>query len=487
MKLKELLKNVEYFSNDNLEIEIKSISFDSRESQESGLFVCVCGENANGHDFAFEAVRKGAVAIVCEKKIEISVPQVIVSSSRKALPFLFSNFYENPQNSLKIVGITGTNGKTTTSFLIKSILETSGKTVGLIGTQGAYFGNQLVQTSFTTPDPQILFKLLFEMKNFGIEYVVMEVSAHALFLEKVAPITFETAVFTNLTQDHLEFFKTMENYKNAKLKLFSMSKSAVLNFDDPVGIEIAKKINVPFFSFGLNSPVDIFALNIVSSGGKTEYVVNLVDNIFHVKSNLIGKFNVSNSLASAGVGAILGFSEIQIKNGLEALDCVPGRVNTISLSNGALAVIDFAHTPDGIEKILSSLKEIGHKRIITVFGCSGNKDKSKRRLMGQIAEKYSDFVVLTSDNPCFENPWLIIDDIEHGMKKFAHTRFVDRKDAVEFAIKLSRKGDVVAILGKSGENFQDINGVKIPYSDFEIVRQANTELKVEQIKLGGAK
>lgn len=485
MKLGEILKNIENKTNLNLDMQVDGITANSKNVEKNFVFVCLCGTNSNGHDFAKEAIQNGAVAIVCETPLEQGIAQILVKSTRAALSILCSNFYGNPQNNFKTIGITGTNGKTTTSFLIKSILEQSGKKVGLIGTQGAFFGKQFVSTNFTTPDPEILFKVLKDMANFGVEYVVMEVSAHALFLEKVCAIKFDVAVFTNLTQDHLDFFGTMQNYKNAKFKLFENAKAAILNFDDDVGLEISKTLQIPYVSYATGAPSDVFALNITLEFGKTNYVVNLLDNVFNVKSNLIGSFNVSNSLAAAATCAILGFNQNEIKNGLEALECVPGRVNSILLANGAVAVVDFAHTPDGIEKVLLALKQLKFKRIITVFGCSGNKDKSKRSIMGQIAEKLSDFVVLTSDNPCYENPQLIIEDIEHGMKKTAHTRFIERKDAISFAIKLSRKGDVVAILGKGGEDFQDVNGVKIPYSDFEVVALENETMQINNISKGG--
>lgn len=481
MNLENLIKNLEAKVIGETNIDILDITYNSKKVKKGSLFVCLCGENSDGHDFAKDAERNGAAAILCEKQVQVNIPQIIVSSTRKALSKVFSCFYDNPQNKLKIIGLTGTNGKTTTSFLIKSILEESGKKVGLIGTQGAFIGKQFFQTGLTTPDPQLLFKLLKQMVDFGVEYVVMEVSAHALALDKTEGIVFEVGVLTNLTQDHLDFFKTMENYKRAKFKLFEGNKikSAVLNFDDEFGRKLAETITVPFLSYSLNNPSDVFAAKIGNKNGKNKFIVNILDNVFDVESNLIGEFNIYNSLAAASVAAMLGCSTKQIKNGLEKLFGVEGRLNRFNLSNGVVAFIDFAHTPDGIEQALNAIRELKFKQIITVFGCSGNRDKDKRHKMGQIAEKLSDYVVLTTDNPRFENPELILDDIEIGMEKTAHTRFVSREQAIEFALTLAKKGDCVAILGKGAETYQDINGVNVPYSDFEVVKNFNENLHRE--------
>lgn len=481
MNLENLIKNLEAKVIGETNLDILDITYNSKKVKKGSLFVCLCGENSDGHDFAKDAERNGAAAILCEKQVQVNIPQIIVSSTRKALSKVFSCFYDNPQNKLKIIGLTGTNGKTTTSFLIKSILEESGKKVGLIGTQGAFIGKQFFQTGLTTPDPQLLFKLLKQMVDFGVEYVVMEVSAHALALDKTEGIVFEVGVLTNLTQDHLDFFETMENYKRAKFKLFEGNKikSAVLNFDDEFGRKLAETITVPFLSYSLNNPSDVFAAKIGNKNGKNKFIVNILDNVFDVESNLIGEFNIYNSLAAASVAAMLGCSTKQIKNGLEKLFGVEGRLNRFNLSNGVVAFIDFAHTPDGIEQALNAIRELKFKQIITVFGCSGNRDKDKRHKMGQIAEKLSDYVVLTTDNPRFENPELILDDIEIGMEKTAHTRFVSREQAIEFALTLAKKGDCVAILGKGAETYQDINGVNVPYSDFEVVKNFNENLHRE--------
>ena len=272
MQLKNLIKNLKCENRGNLDVEIENICFNSKEVSENSLFVCLVGENSNGHNFAKEAEQKGAKAIVCEKELPVSTAQIIVENSRKALSTICSNFNGNPEKKLKIVGITGTNGKTTTSFLIKSILESAGKKVGVVGTEGVYFGKQFLKTNLTTPDPTVLFKIFKEMVENGIEYVAIEVSAHSLFFDKTEGVVFDVGILTNLTQDHLDFFKDMGNYKNTKAKLFSEMKikSAVLNFDDKFGIELGEKILIPFVSYGINNPSDVFAINIEQKNGKTK-------------------------------------------------------------------------------------------------------------------------------------------------------------------------------------------------------------------------
>ena len=489
MKIKQLLDGVEFEGAilKNLEnFEIEEFFFDSRKVTKNSLFICLIGENTDGHNYALEAQEKGARAIVCQKFLsQISIPQIVVKNTRAAYSKICANFYLNPQSKLKMVAITGTNGKTTTSYLLSSIISCAKENVGILGTEGTYIGKQFIKTDLTTPDPEVLFKILGQMVESKVKYVVMEASAHALFLDKLSPIVFDVGIFTNLTQDHLDFFKTMEVYKQSKLKLFCQVKTAVLNFDDEFSREIENQIKVPFLSYSLINPADVFALDIVKKPDKTSYVVNLLDQVFFVESNLLGEYNIYNSLAAATGAAVLGFSKEQIKKGLEKLSGVPGRLNCFLLCNGATAIVDFAHTPDGITKVLSTIKQMPFRRIITVFGCGGNRDKSKRPLMGKAAEMFSDFVIITSDNPRYENPELILDDIEYGMKKNGHTRIVNREVAVCHALELAQEGDVVAILGKGAETYQDINGVKSPYSDLEVVYLKNEEMAISKVIEGG--
>ena len=486
MKLGDLLFEIDFEGEAVLDLEIEGIFYDSRKVVPKSLFICLVGENTDGHNYVKEAQERGAAAIVCQRKTDgITVPQIVVKNSRAAYSKICANLYSNPQNELKMIAITGTNGKTTTSYLLASIISKAGFKAGLIGTEGTYIGEQFLKTDLTTPDPETLFKVLREMANCGVKYVVMEASAHALYLDKLDPITFEIGIFTNFTQDHLDYFQTMENYKHAKLKLFSKVKVAILNVDDPVGYQLSSSLQIPIITYGLKAPCDVFAVDIVKKPNKTSFVVNLLDDVFKVQINLLGEYNIYNALAASSAAAAIGISAEELSRGLAALKSVPGRLNSFLLCNGATAIIDFAHTPDGIVKVLSTLKQMPFRRIITVFGCGGNRDKKKRPLMGRAAEKFSDFVILTSDNPRYENPELILDDIEHGMKKNGHTRIVNREIAVCHALDLSKDGDVVAILGKGAEEYQDINGVKAPYSDLDVVHLKNEEMAVSKIVNGG--
>ena len=369
MKLGDLLFEIDFEGDANLDLEIEEVFYDSRKVTLKSLFVCLVGENTDGHNYVKDAQIRGAAAIVCQRKTEgITVPQIVVKNSRAAYSKICANLYSNPQNKLKMIAITGTNGKTTTSYLLSSIISNGGFKVGLIGTEGTYIEDRFLKTDLTTPDPETLFKVLREMADCGVEYVVMEASAHALYLDKLSPITFEIGIFTNFTQDHLDYFQTMENYKQAKLKLFSKVGAAVLNVDDPVGLNLSSTLQIPTITYGLKLPCDVFAVDIVKKPNKTEFVVNLLDNIFKAKINLLGEYNIYNALAAASAAAAIGIGEEQICRGLAALKSVPGRLNSFLLCNGAVAIVDFAHTPDGIIKVLSTLKQMSFKRIITVFG-----------------------------------------------------------------------------------------------------------------------
>ena len=482
MKISKLLLNLNLNKTFKIECDddIVDISFDSRKKfNKNGMFVCLKGENTDGHFFAEQAIKNGAKYVVCERELGVTKNEIIVKNTRVALAVLASNFYNNACKSLKIIAITGTNGKTTTTYLIKSILEAAGKKVGLIGTEGAFVNQQYFKVNLTTPDPLDLHKLFYTMQQNGCEYCVMEASAHSLYFDKLYGINFEVAIFSNLTQDHLDFFKTMENYAAAKLKLFSKftSKLAVLNFDDSFIRKMANNLEIPYISFALESPADCFAIDIQKNCYTSSFVLNLNDEVFDVSINLPGKYNIQNALAAATCVSLLGIKKEQICEGLKNLKFVSGRFNPVPLYSGATAIIDFAHTPDGIKNILMAIRELKPKRLITVFGCGGNRDKTKRPQMAEISEKLSTFTIATSDNPRFENPELILDDIEKGFSTDRYIRVCDRAKAVEVALNLARRGDIVAILGKGAEEYQDINGVKARYSDYEVVKNFNNKLE----------
>ncbi len=454
------------------ETEINELFFNSKQKVTNGLFFCLRG-NTDGHEYAEEALQNGAVALVCERKLEIDVPQIIVKNTRKAMTNAAAAFCGYPQRKLKIVGITGTNGKTTTSFIVKSILTAWGKRVALIGTNGIYYNDKFITTNLTTPDPIELFSLLKTFCSDGIEYVVMEVSAHAAALEKIDGIFFEVGAFTNLTQDHLDFFGDMERYYDAKRKfLLNSCKRVVINADDDYGLKLLSKAKNAL-SYGYNNPSDVFGINLKMSEHGLSYVLNIMDEIIGVKFSLTGRFNMYNTMCAAATCYCLGASCDAIEDGIKRVRKIDGRFNIINTTSCSI-IIDFAHTDDGLKNVLAAIKEFSRAKIITVFGCGGNRDSTKREKMGKVASEFSDFVVITSDNPRDENPIAIMEQIEKGVT-CPHRLIKDRKEAIKFAVCSAAKDDIVLIAGKGAENYQEIKGKKIPYSDEEYVMQLVAE------------
>ena len=484
MRLTELLKNikVKQIIGDSLEnIEIMHLEMDSRRKMERGLFFCVKGENIDSHECVNEAIRNGAVAVIAERKLEINVCQIIVEDSRETIGRIASTYYGCPTEHLKIIGITGTNGKTTTSYMLASILEKAQKRVGVIGTLGICYAQKHIKNDMTTPEPLVLQRTLAEMVRYGIEYVVMEVSAHALYYQKTSGIRFAACIFTNFTQDHLDFFQTMENYSKAKEKLFmrDICPIAILNGDDTLGRtlgimrngDLEGKEDCKTMFYGLQTPSDAFAIVTNENLYGTECMLNINDSLCRISLSLVGKHNVYNALAAATCAMELGIENEAIEAGLNELKGVNGRLENVATFQGAEIYVDFAHTPDGLEKSLDSLRAHCKGRLICLFGCGGNRDKSKRPKMGETAAKKSDFCVLTSDNPRYEDPLDIISEIEKGYRRFSVKYVVvpDRKKALDYAVDFLRKGDILLVAGKGGEEYQEIMGIKYAFSDHEVI------------------
>jgi len=473
MKLKDLLKGLKIEKTlGSVDVDIKSIENDSKTVSKGSLFVALTGKDFDGHKFVREAEIYGAVAVIVERETETSLTQIVVKDTREALSIISGNFYLNPARKMKIVGVTGTNGKTTTASLIRSVLDYAGIPCGLIGTLGAYYGKTHVETNLTTPDPKDLHKILFDMYNAGIKVVVMEVSAHAIDLKKVQGIPFEIGVFTNLSQDHLDYFLDMETYKNAKLKFFDKRcKYIVSNSDDEVGREIIKN-NVGVISYGINNPADVFAMDVKTNAKNTEFILNLFDAVYEFRTGLIGVHNVENLLATCTVSALLGVKTDLIVEKLSKAVAVSGRLEKIENKNYDIYV-DYAHTPDGLKKVLQTLKREIKGRLICVFGCGGNRDEQKREIMGKISGEYADFTVITSDNPRFEDPMMIIKDVEKGVLSKTNNFVVveDRREGIKYALNYAKSGDVVLIAGKGAEKYQEILGIKHPYNDKDTVNE----------------
>ncbi len=453
--------------------EIKGLCTDSRVAEDGDLFFCFRGGNVDSHEFAEEAVLRGAAAIVCERELQLPCAQLVVKDGREAMAKIAAAYYFHPEKKMRMIGVTGTNGKTTTCHLLRAVLEAAGRKVGLIGTLGAQFCGRNVSPDLTTPDPVSLFSLLADMRKEGVEDVVMEVSAHALALGKVCPIRFEVGVFTNLTRDHLDFFGNMTAYGEVKKKLFAPGSChfAVYNADDKFTEELLR-IRTPHTTFGLETPADAFALVEGETLYGSKILLNLSDELCEAELKLTGRHNVQNALAAACAAKALGATAEEIAEGLSSLSSVDGRLERVGTYNGAEIFVDFAHTPDGLEKSLACLKDHCEGRLIALFGCGGNRDEGKRRVMGETAAKLCDFCVITSDNPRFEEPCAIIAEIEEGYRSVSkeYTAVEERDKAIEYAIKLLKEGDVLLVAGKGGETYQEIMGIKYELNDKDVIK-----------------
>ncbi len=475
MKLSQLIKNLTYEKVcGNAEVEIEGLCANSQKVKKGDLFICYGGLSFDSHAVAEEAKRAGAVALVCERQLDCSLPQVIVRGGREAMSALAAEFYLHPEKKLKLVGVTGTNGKTTTTFMLKSIFDKKGIKSAIVGTLGVFYGDIVISPGLTTPDPLFMYSLFADMAADGVQYVFMEVSAHAIYFGKIAGLRFEAGIFTNCTQDHLDFFGDMKRYSACKESFFmdGKCKISVVNVDDRLGLRLLK--NVPgAISYGLENPCDSFAVNIEESLEGTRFVINLSDELAEIELSLAGRHNVYNALAAATCAHALGIDAECVAEGLKQLKCVPGRLERVAQHNGGEIFVDFAHTPDGLEKSLTTLKKLCKGKLYCLFGCGGNRDATKRPIMGRIAAKISDFVIITSDNPRFEDPYDIIMQIEKGVAE-AGGRYVsvtDRELAIEYALNLIGDGDVLLVAGKGGETTQEIMGVKHSFSDNQVIKK----------------
>ncbi|MDE7394698.1 MAG: UDP-N-acetylmuramoyl-L-alanyl-D-glutamate--2,6-diaminopimelate ligase [Clostridiales bacterium] len=475
MRLKDLVATEE-------DADISGIAFSSDNVNKGDLFFFLKGSTFDGHDFAAQAEKMGAAAVVCEREVSVSVPCVRVPDTRFAFAKAASAFYGDPAKKLKTFGITGTNGKTTTAYILAEILRQAGENVGLIGTNCVRYGTVYRAANLTTPDPIELYATLADMVNTGVTSVVMEVSAHALALRKTAGICYTVVGFTNLTQDHLDYFTDMETYACAKAKLFTAENAqrAVFNADDAFGRRLIGNCEIPFLSYGTQNPADVFGINLTMSAEGLRYVINAEDDIGEVKFALPGRFNMYNTLCAAAMAKAAGIGLKTILHGIKAVKRVDGRYNVINAADFSV-IIDFAHTSDGLRNIITSVREFAPARLIVVFGCGGDRDKTKRPQMGEVAARYADFCIITSDNPRSEDPNAIITDVLQGVppdrKAFVHSEPV-RTEAIKQAFSMAERGDIVLIAGKGAENYQEIKGVKHAYNDEAFVMQLLADKKV---------
>lgn len=488
MKVNELIKYVKVRKVVGDEfVEVKGVSYDSREVKEGDLFVAIKGLNVDGHRFIPEAVLSGAVAVVLENDaviddsyfVERGVTKIVVQDSRKALALISSAFYGFPSQKLKLIGVTGTNGKTTTTHLIKAILENAGFGTGLIGTINYVVGDEVIPAIQTTPESLEINGFLKHMVDKGLSVCVMEVSSHALALDRVFGLDFDVGVFTNITRDHLDFHGTFEAYFQAKKILFDSLKGdacAIYNIDDPNGEKIVADTKAMKLSYGRDERAVIKPKDVMLSFNGIELVIQTPTGVIDVKSKLIGEFNVYNILSAVAVGYALGVDFENIKKGIESVENVKGRFERIVSPFGYTVIIDYAHTPDALEKCINAILNLREKtgggKLITVFGCGGDRDRGKRAIMGRISTEKSDVTVITSDNPRFEDPERIISDILEGVKEDSvYYVFVDRKEAIIRALEMAQEGDIVLIAGKGHEEYQIIRDMKIPFSDVQVVKE----------------
>lgn len=469
MKLSQILKGINV-KNEYEDKEIAEVTSDSRQVQEGYLFVCIKGASFDGHTVAGEMLEKGAAAVVSER--DLGLPnQIIVDDTRDAYSPICANFFSNPADSLKLIGLTGTNGKTTTTFLIKQILENVGKKVGLIGTVQNMVGDEIYPAHYTTPDPHELQGLFRKMVDASCEYCVMEVSSQALAQGRVKGIHFLVGAFTNLTQDHLDYHKTWENYFNAKRMLFENCDIAVTNIDDKNGLKIVEGLPCKVKTYSVdNNNSDYTAKNVSFSSHGVKYEL-VSDKIGRVNCPIPGRFSVYNSLCAASCALALGIDFDEVLCAIGNSKGVKGRIEVVPTNTDYTVIIDYAHSPDGLENIITSLREIAKGRVVTVFGCGGDRDRTKRPKMGKIAADLSDFCVVTSDNPRSETPSKIIDDILEGMKdsKTPYTVIEGRKDAIEWAMKNAQKDDIILLAGKGHETYQILPTGTIHFDEREVI------------------
>ncbi|MGI6096740.1 MAG: UDP-N-acetylmuramoyl-L-alanyl-D-glutamate--2,6-diaminopimelate ligase [Dethiobacteria bacterium] len=477
MYLKELLADLDYLHfNGEEQTEITTIAYDSRKVIPGSLFICLKGAKYDGHLFAADAVAAGAAAVVGERELSLPVPQVLVKNPRRALSRLAAAFYRYPSRRLRLTGVTGTNGKTTTTHLLYAINERYQRKAALLGTNGVKLEGRYRELKLTTPEAADLQQIIYELLKAGVGHLAMEVSSIALVQHRVDDCEFDTVVFTNLTHDHLDFHGSMEAYLEAKALLLEKmqgkktGKRVVINADDPFFFRLLPRCKYPVYTYALEQDADFQALEVKSDQEGTSFILSTPEGKIDVRLNIRGRFNIYNALAAASAAYAEGVPLAMIAAGLEAVRSIPGRLERLDYKQDYQIFLDFAHTPDSLENVLRTLAAYKPKRLITVFGCPGNRDKEKRPIMGRIAEQLSDIVIITSDNPADEDPLAIIEEIKSGMKTEPLV-IPERKSAVNKALSLARAGDIILLAGKGHETYQLVGDKLLPYSEREVIAE----------------
>ncbi len=484
MNLKSILSGIEGLkAKGTLDMEIMGVAHDSRKVKEGYVFIAVKGYDVDGHNYIHQAIENGAKAIVVEEISSIKqsgLPEditfVVAPNTREALAKIACNFYDNPSKKFNLIGITGTKGKTTTTFMIKSILEKGGQKVGLIGTVANYIGDKnLGESSRTTPESLELQELFAEMVKEKVDTVVMEVSSQSLKLHRVDGCDFNIGVFTNFSEDHIseKEHPDMQDYFNSKLKLFDMCKKGFINVDDYQVAKVKKLVkNCDIKTYGIDNSADLLAKDITVTNASVDFKVKIGQRNERVKTGIPGRFSVYNSLAAISVASVFGIDAEKIKEALLEVR-VPGRSELVDNKKELTIMIDYAHSPESLQNILSAVKSYTRGRVISVFGCGGDRDPGKRPQMGEISGNIADFTIITSDNPRTEDPTEIVKEIEVGTKKTKgkYIAIVDRIEAIKYAIDMANKNDIIVLAGKGHETYQEINGKKYPFDEREIIKK----------------
>jgi len=482
MKLQKLLENLHAIIPYNGENpEIISIENDNRKVQKGSLFICIKGYTVDGHDFAESAVKNGAAAVLAERPLDLDVPVLLVNDTTRAMAVLADAFYGQPTKSLHLIGITGTNGKTTTSHLIEKIFADAGKRTGLIGTMYTKIADKTLETKNTTPESLTLQKTFKQMVDAGVNAAVMEVSSHALDLGRVQGCDYNVAVFTNLTQDHLDYHQTMEEYKRAKSLLFSQlgntfdlnkPKYAVLNADDAASEIYSRSTAAHVVTYGIEQKADLQAKNIQMTPKGTTFDLVIKSVSYQIQMQLIGKFSVYNVLASITAALVSGLEIEQIIQSIESIEGVAGRFELVNAGQDFTVIVDYAHTPDSLENVLKTIQHFAEKKIFVIVGCGGDRDRTKRPLMAQIACQFATNPILTSDNPRSEDPLAILEEMEAGVQGENYQVIPDRKKAIYTAVRQASPGDVILIAGKGHETYQIIGKEVHDFDDRLVAREA---------------
>lgn len=486
MILKELIKNLKYIKLiGNKNVEISHLTIDSRKVKKGSMYGAIKGFNVDGHKFIKNCIENGASLIVCEDLedfcIDDNVAILQVENTRKALAIIAKNFYNNPTKNINLIGVTGTNGKTSTTYFLEQILLEYKKTVGIIGTIEIRENGKKMEFDFstsTTPDTIELNELFSTMVSDNIDNIVMEVSSHALELHKVEGCNFNIGIFTNLTQDHLDMHKSMENYLNAKSKLFGMCKVGIINIDDKYAKDIIKNASCKVFTYSIEKESDLQAINIQYFMDRVTFDVKINDKVESFILNIPGRFSVYNALSVIGACLMQNIPIDIIKEGIKNIEGVPGRIQTIPNNKGFNVIVDYAHTPDGLDNIIKAVREFTKGRVITIFGCGGDRDSKKRPIMAEISANLSDYTIITSDNPRSEVPESIIDEIETGIKPITNNyeKITGRREAIYRGVSIAKANDSIIIAGKGHEDYEIFADKTIHFDDTEVAKEALEDL-----------